>query len=175
MLPHTLPSPNTAQCRLPPPFVVHFLNTPVTATSCKKGYRQEKKLLLFSPKRVLLWNLMFYNKISTEKNMRRSFNCHKMFKCSILGCSPIVCPLWSPRPPPRKVNQETALKSTASNCDHRPSFFGWLILRACIMAHVVAGAPQSLRAIAASRLDYAKKGVLLTARGALNKICFKQA
>lgn len=43
------------------------------------------------------------------------------------------------------------------------------------MGHVVAGAPQSLRGIAASRLDYAKKGVLLTARGALNKICFKQA
>lgn len=104
--------------------------------------------------------------------MRRSFNCHKMFKCSILGCSLIVCPLWSPSP---KVDQETALQSTASNCDHRPSFFGWLILRACTMGHVVAGAPQSLRGIAASRLDYAKKGVLLTARGALNKICFKQA
>lgn len=43
------------------------------------------------------------------------------------------------------------------------------------MGHVVAGAPQSLRGIAASRLAYAKKGILLTARGALNKICFKQA
>lgn len=55
--------------------------------------------------RVLSWYRMFYIKTSTAKDMRRSFNCHKMFKCSILGCSPKLHPLLSP-PPPKWIRKQ---------------------------------------------------------------------
>lgn len=55
--------------------------------------------------RVLSWYRMFYIKTSTAKDMRRSFNCHKMFKCSILGVLPEITSTLV-LPPPKWIRKQ---------------------------------------------------------------------
>lgn len=89
----------------------------------KKGGQAENGYFYSAPRGSSRGTACFTWKPAPQK-MRWSFNCRKMFKCGIFGELPeIMSTLVSPSP---KVDQEPALKSTASNGDHRPSFHSWL-------------------------------------------------